>query len=99
MKDTSWKRRMFYEKPEPEDSNVDLLVKALDAAVIITVLLVLLALYSWMQVCNLEDEAAYQRAKAENATAMLAECFNGGALYDKKTSIAYFCDKPLEVQL
>lgn len=63
------------------------------------VICVLLLVFAFMQNRDLADEAAIQREVAEKATGMLAECFNGGALLDRKTNVGYFCDKPLEVRL
>lgn len=104
-RDTSWKRRMFYEVPQVED-NTDLWLKVIDAAVTIGWLVAFLAIITWAQnrdqVAELEHQAALVKqheAEAERYSAMLAECMSGGTLFDKTSSTAFFCDRPTEVKL
>ena len=59
------------------------------------ILLLLLGVIAWTQA---RDEEA-RKAEEQTYAAMLATCMNGGALIDRNTDTAYFCDKPTEIKL
>ena len=81
---------------DDEDPLLPTFIHLIEGALFICILLLVIVV---MQNRDLNDEVEMQKATAEKATAMLAECFNGGALLDKATDTAYFCDKPVEVRL
>ena len=59
------------------------------------ILLLLLGVIAWTQA---RDEEA-RKAEEQTYAALLATCMNGGALIDRNTDTAYFCDKPTEIKL
>lgn len=59
------------------------------------ILLLLLGVIAWTQA---RDEEA-RKAEEQSYAALLATCMNGGALIDRNTDTAYFCDKPTEIKL
>ena len=81
---------------EDEDPLLPTFIHLIEGALFICILLLVIVV---MQNRDLNDEVETQKATAEKATAMLAECFNGGALLDRNTNVAFFCDKPTEVRL
>ena len=74
-------------------------IDILDALVVVVCVLAFIVLLGLLQNRDLRDEVEMQKATADKATAMLAECFNGGALLDRNTNVAFFCDKPTEIRL
>lgn len=81
---------------DEDDVMLNTFIHLIEGALFICILLLVIVV---MQNRDLEEIAATQKEAAEKATAMLAECFNDGALLDKATDTAYFCDKPVEVRL
>ena len=81
---------------DEDDVMLNTFIHLIEGALFICILLLVIVV---MQNRDLADEVETQKATAEKATAMLAECFNGGALIDRNTNVAFFCDKPTEIRL
>ena len=79
------------------DPPTPLWVRLIDGGILIGTMLLLLALWSWMQERDAQDQE--RQPKEINYAAMLAECLNGGTLIDHATDTAYFCSKPMEIKL
>ena len=98
--------RYFYNRSDFEDDDEILLITAqrlIEGALFICVFLLILVI---MQNRDLVDQVEVQKATAEHHkteaakySGFLAECMNGGAVFDRTTDTAYFCDKPTEVRL
>jgi len=58
-----------------------------------------MALYAWMQTSDLEDRLSTQKALTHKYSGLLSDCMNGGAVFDKTTSTAYFCGRVIGVKL
>ena len=80
-----------FETKDDDSRTNPLWFTAIDALILVLGLIAFLALISWAQDKDEVERVAYSQ--------LLAECFNGGTLYDYNTRTAYFCSKPLEVKL
>ena len=72
-------------------------IRLIDAAILLLVLLCLGGLLSTWSNASANEQAEQHKAAAGRYSAMLAECLNGGTLYDKASNTAYFCSKPIEL--
>ena len=96
--DRSWK-----DFKDTEDKPLRHLQYAVEVALVICVLLLILAL---VQNRDMQDQitkrdAEYKAQKDEviKYTGLLAECLNGGGMYDRASGTAYFCEKALEMRI
>ena len=87
--------------PEPEP----LLIKVVDAAVLLAVILVFVALIGWMQARDAEDQIRIQKemtaqkeARANRYARMLADCLNGRAILDRASNTALFCTPAVSIK-
>ena len=62
-------------------------------------LLILIGLHGWMQYRDARDALHEQKGRTQLVAANLANCMNGGAVYDKATDTAHFCGKVYSVRL
>ena len=69
------------------------------AAEVTAGILVLLSLHGWMQYRDARDALHEQRARTQLVAANLAACMNGGAVYDRATDTAHFCERVHSVRL
>ena len=81
---------------DDEDPLLSTFIHLIEGALFICILLLVIVV---MQNRDLADQVESQKETAAKATAMLAECMNGGALLDKATDTDYFCDKTTEIRL
>ena len=91
--------RYFYNRSDFEDDDEILFITAqrlIEGALAICVLLLILA---FMQNKDLQDRIDEQQSEVKKYSGLLAECLNGGAVIDRNTNKALFCDKAIEVQL
>jgi len=71
-----------------------------DAGTLFMVMGCFFGLITWMQARDAADQELLRQEITEQShrySAMLAQCMNGGALFDKISETAYFCSKPLEI--
>ena len=62
-------------------------------------ILILLGLHGWMQYRDADAALQEQRHRTHIAASNLAACMNGGAIYDKASDTAHFCEKVHSVKL
>lgn len=79
---------------EPSDHRL----RVLDAAIIVAGLLCFLALLSWASQRDIDAAVEMHKAAAQRYAAMLAQCLNGGTLYDRANNTAHFCTKVVSVR-
>lgn len=90
--------RLPFEKEDQSRDFLDIGVKFIDALLIIAALLCFLALLTWMQHRDLEDQVETHKTESRRVTSMLADCMNGKPLFDYNTNTAYFCDRAIAVK-
>jgi len=80
-------------------------IKLADAGLLLLIMAVFVTIIGAMQARDHEDQMMTQKEqtsmaeqRTEHYSGMLAQCFNGGVLWDKLNETAYFCSKPLEVK-
>ena len=62
-------------------------------------ILVLLSLYGWVGYRDATDALEDEKRQSMILASNLAACMNGGAIYDKASDTAHFCEKVHSVQL
>ena len=80
-------------------------IKLADAGLLLLIIAVFVTTIGAMQARDHEDQIMAQKEQtrlteqqAGRYAAMVAQCFNGGVLWDKLNETAYFCSKPLELK-
>lgn len=89
--------RLPFEKEEDRDL-LDIGVTFIEGLIVILGLLCFLALLTWMQHRDLEDQVETHKTESRRVTSMLADCMNGKPLFDYATNTAYFCDRAIAVK-
>ena len=62
-------------------------------------ILILLGLHGWMQYLDADAALQEQRHRTKVVASNLAACMNGGAVYDRATDTAHFCERVHSVRL
>ena len=97
--------RYHYNRSDFEDDDplLPTLQRLIEGALFISILLLIVVI---MQNRDLADQVEGQKATAEHHkteaakyTGLLAECLNGGGMYDRASGTAYFCEKALEMRI
>ena len=99
--DRSWKD--FTAEDFEDDPLLTTLQRLIEGALFISILLLIVVI---MQNRDLADQVEGQKATAEHHkteaakySGLLAECMNGGGMYDRASGTAYFCEKALEMRI
>ena len=62
-------------------------------------ILILLSLYGWVGYRDATDALEYEKRQSMILASNLAACMNGGAVYDRATDTAHFCERVHSVRL
>ena len=81
---------------DEEDAVLVTAQRLVEGALFICIFLLILV---FMQNKDLQDRIDEQQSEVKKYSGLLAECLNGGAVIDRNTNKAIFCDKAIEVQL
>ena len=88
---------------DDDDAVMATVQRIIEGALFICCILLIVAV---MQNRDLEDQvksqkatAAHHKKEATKYSGLLAECLNGGAMVDKASDTAFFCNRPLELKL
>ena len=80
-------------------------IKVVDAAALLAVILVFVALIGWMQARDAKDQQLIQQeliaqkeAQSNRYAQMLADCLNGKAILDKLSNTALFCSEAVTIK-
>ena len=86
-----------------DDVSMPTVMYLIEGSLFVAIFLLIIAV---MQNRDLEDrleekkaEVKQQMDEVKKYSGLLAECMNGGGMYDRASGTAYFCDKPLEIPL
>lgn len=61
-------------------------------------ILFLLCVHAWMQLRDMEAELEDQKAKSHRYSRLLADCLNGGGIYDSANKQGLFCGRAIVVK-
>lgn len=87
---------LFWLSDNPPPRNWKALLR--DVMFVCAGLAFLFGILMWMQARDLEVQLDEQRIATKRYSRMLADCLNGGGLYDKAHNQALFCDRAITLR-